>query len=98
MTQIVPQEIRAAADQMETAVTAVDANIPTGVADVGSAMPGSFSASLADTLAETWRTAYNAWVTEARSHVTALRRHADDWVETDLAQAARMERLARGGM
>ena len=98
MTEIVPQEIRAAADQMEAAVTAVDANIPTGVGDVRSAMPSSASAGAADALAETWRTAYTSWVSDARSHVTALRRHADDWVETDLAQAARMERLARGGM
>jgi hypothetical protein len=98
MTQIVPQEIRAAADQIEAAVAAVDANIPTGVADVRSAMPRSASAGAADALTDTWRTAYNAWVSDARGHVAALRRHADDWVETDLAQAARMERLARGGM
>lgn len=98
MTEIVPQEIRAAADQMEAAVTAVDANIPTGVADVRSAMPSSASAGAADALVETWRTAYNTWVSDARGHVAALRQHADDWVETDLAQAARMERLARGGM
>ena len=98
MTQIVPQDIRAAADQMDAAVTAVDANLPTGVADVRSAMPRSASAGAAETLAETWRAAYGAWVTEARGHVTALRQHADDWVETDRAQAARMERLARGGM
>ena len=98
MTEIVPQEIRAAADQMETAATAVDANIPTAVGDVRSAMPQSASAGAADAVAEAWRTAYGAWVTEARGHVTALRQHADDWVETDLATAARMERLARGGM
>lgn len=95
MTDIVPQDIRAAADKMETAVTAVDANIPTGVGDVASAMPGSTSASAASTLADTWRTAYTSWVTDGRSHITSLRRHADDWVETDLATAARMERLAR---
>lgn len=98
MTDIVPQDIRAAADQMETAMTAVDANIPTGVAEVASALPGSFSGTLAESLADTWRSAYTAWVTEGRSHVTALRRHADDWIATDLASAARMERLARGGM
>jgi len=98
MTDIVPQDIRAAADQMETAVTAVDANIPTGVGDVASAMPGSASAGAASALADTWRTAYRSWVTSSTQHVTALRQHADDWVETDHAQAARMERLARGGM
>lgn len=98
MTQIVPQEIRAAADQMESAVTAVDANIPTGVADVRSAMPRSASTGAAEALADTWRSAYTSWVADARDHLTALRRHADDWVETDRAQAARMERLARGGM
>lgn len=98
MTQIVPQDIRAAADQMEAAATAVDANIPTGVGDVRSALPSSASAGAAKALADTWRTTYGAWVSEARSHVTSLRQHADDWVQTDLAQAARMERLARGGM
>ncbi len=98
MTQIVPQDIRAAADQMETAVTAVDANIPTGVGDVGTAMPNSASAGAAAALVETWRSAYRTWVTDATGHVASLRRHADDWVETDLAQAARMERLARGGL
>lgn len=98
MTDIVPQDIRAAADQMETAVTAVDANIPTGVGDVASAMPSSASAGAAGALADTWRSAYHAWVTASTQHVAALRQHADDWVETDHAQAARMERLARGGM
>ena len=80
---------------MEAAVTAVDANVPTGVADVGSALPGSQSASAASTLADTWRTTYRAWVESGRTHVAALRQHADDWVATDQAQAARMERLAR---
>jgi hypothetical protein len=98
MTEIVPQDIRAAADKMETAVTAVDANIPTGVSAVSTALPGSQSAGAATTLAETWRTAYRSWVSDGTSHVASLRRHADDWVETDLAQAARMERLAREGM
>ena len=98
MTDIVPQDIRAAADKMEAAVTAVDANIPTGVGDVASAMPSSASAGAASALTDTWRTAYQAWVKSGTAHVSALRKHADDWVETDHAQAARMERLARGGM
>ncbi|WP_028644030.1 hypothetical protein [Nocardioides sp. URHA0020] len=98
MTDIVPQDIRAAANQMEIAVTAVDANVPTGVGDVASAMPGSTSAGAATTLADTWRTAYQTWVTASTQHVASLRQHADDWVATDQAQAARMERLARGGM
>ncbi|MFC7493146.1 MULTISPECIES: hypothetical protein [unclassified Nocardioides] len=98
MTEIVPQEIRAAADKMEAAVTAVDANIPTGVNAVSTALPGSQSAGAATSLTETWRTAYQSWVSDGTTHVAALRRHADDWVETDLAQAARMERLAREGM
>ena len=98
MTEIVPQDIRAAATKMETAVTAVDANIPTGVSAVSTALPGSQSAGAASTLADTWRTAYTTWVGDATKHVASLRRHADDWVETDLAQAARMERLAREGM
>jgi hypothetical protein len=98
MTDIVPQDIRAAATKMETAVTAVDANIPTGVSAVSTAMPGSQSAAAASTLADTWRTAYQSWVKDATGHVASLRQHADDWVETDLAQAARMERMAREGM
>lgn len=98
MTQIVPQDIRAAADSMEAAVTAVDANVPTGVGDVSSALPGSQSAGAASALADTWRAAYGSWVKAATHHVAALRQHADDWVETDLAQAARMEKLAREGM
>lgn len=95
MTSIVPGDIRAAATAMAAAVTAVDANAPTGVADVASALPGSQSAGAASRLAETWRTAYADWVRDANHHVEALRQHADDWVETDRAQAARMERLAR---
>jgi hypothetical protein len=98
MTEIVPQDIRAAATKMESAVTAVDANIPTGVSAVSTALPGSQSAGAAGTLADTWRTAYTTWVSDATKHVASLRQHADDWVETDLAQAARMERLAREGM
>lgn len=98
MTEIVPQDIRAATGRLETAVTAVDANVPTGVGAVSTALPGSRSAGAASALAETWRTAYRAWVTSATDHVTGLRRHADDWVETDRAQAARMERLAREGV
>jgi hypothetical protein len=82
---------------MESVVTGVGANTPTGVDGVGSALPGSTSAGAATTLSETWRTAYDAWVTAAAAHVGALRRHADDWVETDLAQAARIERLVREG-
>ena len=95
MTSIVPRDIRAAAAAMESAVAAVDAHVPTAVGDVASALPGALSAASATRLAETWRTAYAAWVRDATGHVAALRRHADDWVETDRAQAARMERLAR---
>jgi hypothetical protein len=98
MTSIVPHDIRTAATAMETAVTSVRANVPTGVGDVAAALPGSQSAGAASRLAETWRTTYGDWVHAATRHVAALRRHADDWVETDLAQAARMERLAREGL
>lgn len=93
--EVVPQEIRAAARDLQTCVSTVRSHTPTEVGRVAGALPGSTSAGRATALAGAWRRRFGRWARSADDQVEAMRTAADNWDETDHTQAARQERVAR---
>jgi len=96
--KVVPQEIRAAANKLETAAETVREHIPSDVSGVAAALPGSLSGPKATALATTWRKRFGGWARRADKTVESLRASADTWAETDHTNAARLEKLAREGV
>lgn len=86
-------DVRRAAGHMENLSDVLAIWAPTGIKDVGEAMPQSRAAASAQALSELWASTYRGLGGRIDSYAEALRDTAEAWDNTDEHQRRRLERL-----
>lgn len=90
----VPKSLKAAANELDDAESAGRKHSPHEHAgDIGTALPGSQSATVAASLKTTWKSRFKNWADDVETQATSIRSAADNWDATDQAATDRAIRL-----